>query len=71
MKAYPVSTELRDAIERLFDDPSIAFTALGTDLQDSQQFSVSGSDRSISPAKRAKMLRTRLEEFYSANGGGA
>jgi hypothetical protein len=63
MKAYPISTELRQAIERLFDNPSIAYGSLGADRTDPDEWYESGCDASVPPVSRAAMLRTKLEKF--------
>jgi hypothetical protein len=63
MKSYPLTQELRQAIERLFDDPSMALTPLGANRTDPSDCYVSGADPSLPPQKRAVMLRTKLEQF--------
>jgi hypothetical protein len=63
LKTYPVSPELRQAIERLFDNPSVAYGALGTDRTRPDEWYESGCDAAIAPVRRATMLRAKLEKF--------
>jgi len=63
MKTYPVSAELRQAIERLFDDPSVAYGSLGVDRSDGDGLYESPCNRSLPPGQRAAMLQAKLETY--------
>ena len=64
MTNYPISDQLRTAIESLFEDPSIAFGLLGqgvewlpdTDREESYS-------PNAAPSERAKRLRKSLESY--------
>ena len=63
MKSYPLTQEFRHAIERLFDDPSVALSPLGADRTDPDDWYVSQTDPSVPPLRRAVMLRTKPEQL--------
>ena len=63
MKTYPLSPELRQAIERLFDDPSMAYGLLGVDRIDSDEPCGSPCNGSLPPDRRAALLQAKLEGY--------
>jgi hypothetical protein len=63
MKSYPISSSLRQAIERLFPDPSVAYGPLGVHARELDELYEPDGDPSLSPVKRAAMLRDKLEQF--------
>jgi hypothetical protein len=64
MNKYPVSSQLRGAIEVLFNDPSVGLGFLGRGID---FLPLSGKEPSLSPnmsaADRARMLREKLESY--------
>lgn len=61
MERYPVRGVLKEAIERLFDEPSAACSVLGLDGEALE----SRHDLSVPAAKRVALLRAKLEEHIA------
>jgi len=63
MRPYPLSQELRQAIERLFAEPAMAYETLGADRAASDGWYEPGCDATTLPARRASLLRAKLEKY--------
>lgn len=63
MNPTSVSAMLQQAIERLFDDPSVAYGALGLDRKDPDDMYEPPCDSTIQPIQRVLTLRNNLEKF--------
>ncbi len=59
---YRVSRELRDALERLFTDPSVAYGLLGVD-DFGRDVKLPDIDPHLPASDRALILKRKLEEY--------
>jgi hypothetical protein len=63
MRPYPLSQELRQAIERLFVEPAMAYATLGADRAEPDDWYEPAFDASVPAAHRASLLRAKLEKY--------
>jgi hypothetical protein len=63
MDHYPLSSELRKAIERLFKDPGAALAALAADRSPRDDRNASACDPTLPAIERAALVRAKLENY--------
>jgi len=63
MKSYPMSDVLQSAIESLFDDPSVAYGALGVDRAEPDEWDEDSCCAATDPIERARLLLRTLENY--------